>query len=223
MGQKLRTTPELIANTLFETGGFILRPDRPFVWASGQLAPVYCDNRLMLSSPSARDQITEAFLEGIEGMEIDVVVGVATAGIAYAALVADRLGLPMAYVRGQPKGHGRRNQIEGKVPAGSRVVIIEDLIATGGSSLHVANAVSAAAEVTPLLILAIMSYKLKGVEDRFAEADIPMQTLTDFDVLLQVGLEGRRVTASQVDRLRVWQQDVDAWAARNQRRQAADR
>ena len=223
MGQKLHTTSERIANTLFDTGGFILSPDQPFVWASGQLAPVYCDNRLMLSNPNARGRITEAFLEALEGMEIDVVVGVATAGIAYAALVADRLGLPMAYVRGQPKGHGRRNQIEGEVPAGSRAVIIEDLIATGGSSLRVAAAVDAATEVPPLLILAIMSYKLKGVDERFAEAKIPMQTLTDFNVLLQVGLEGRRVTASQVDSLRLWQQDVDAWAAMHQGQQATDR
>ena len=141
MGQKLHTPAERIAHLLMDIGGVKLAPDEPFRWSSGLVAPIYCDNRLMLSYPEARDQIADAFAHSVDGLAVDAIVGVATAGIAYAALVADRMGLPMAYVRGKPKQHGRRNQIEGTLSEGHRVVLIEDLVSTGGSLMRVENVV----------------------------------------------------------------------------------
>ena len=223
MGHKLQGTSARIAQTLLDIRGVIMAPDEPFVWASGHLAPVYCDNRLLLSYPDARTRITKAFLELLDGREIDAVVGVATAGIAYAALVADRLNLPMAYVRGKPKGHGRRRQIEGRLDRGSRVVIIEDLVATGGSSLRVAEVVREAIGVPPLGVWAVITYNLPGVKDKFAATGVPLHTLTTFDVLMQVGLERRFIKASDLDGLQRWQQDVEAWSARHRGQSGGDR
>ena len=214
MGQKLQTTSAQVAGTLLDIGGVIMAPDKPFVWASGLLAPLYCDNRLIISYPEARTRVVDAFVEELADVEIDAVVGVPTAGLAYAAWVADRLGLPMAYARSKPKGHGRRNQVEGHLEPGSRVVIIEDLVATGESSLVVADAVRKVTGVVPVQVMAIVAYGLKGVKDLYAAQGMELKTLTTFDTLLQVGLERRLIKASDAVNLREWQQDVHAWSAK---------
>ena len=223
MGQKLHTSSARIAKTLLDIGGITLSPDQPFVLASGLRAPIYCDNRLMLSYPDARNRITDAFVASLEGVKIDTIVGVATAGIAYAAFVADRLKLPMAYARSKPKGHGRRNQIEGKLERGNRVVIIEDLVSTGKSSLVAVDAVRKVTGIPPLAVWAIVSYNLKGVAARFADVGTPLRTLTTFETLMHVALESRSIRASDVDNLRRWQQDVEGWSATYRDQESVDR
>ncbi|MDX1532535.1 MAG: orotate phosphoribosyltransferase, partial [Rhodothermales bacterium] len=135
---------EQIAEDLLRIGAVVLRPDEPFTWASGLRAPIYCDNRLTLAYPRVRRRITDGLVALLDGVTVDAVAGVATAGIPQAALVAERLGLPMAYVRAEAKGHGRQNRIEGQVKPGQEVVVVEDLLSTGGSAVSAAEALRAA-------------------------------------------------------------------------------
>lgn len=201
-----------LAADLLALGAVSLSPDAPFTWASGLRAPIYCDNRLTLAFPAVREAIAGGFAEIIrtEQLRPHTIVGTATAGIPHAAWLADRLQLPMAYVRSKPKAHGQSNQIEGRIVAGQRVVVIEDLISTGGSSLAVVEALRAVeAEVAALL--AIFSYGLPMAVERFAEANVRVHTLTDFETLLDVaqGLpDGARAT------LRAWQVDPQDWSDR---------
>ena len=146
--------------------------------------------------------------------EVDAIVGVATAGIAHATLVAHCLELPMAYVRPKPKAHGLRKQIEGQLAKGSRVVVIEDLVSTGMSALRAVKVIQSHTGVLPLRVLSIVSYNLKGVASGFESAGVPLETLTTFDTLMQMALEFRHVRASDVDDLRAWQQDPQAWSIR---------
>lgn len=203
-----------IASDLLALGAVILSPDAPFTWASGLRSPIYCDNRLTLSTPAVRDHIAEGFARIVaeQGFEPDVVVGTATAGIAHAAWLADRLTLPMAYVRSKPKGHGRGNQIEGRVEEGQRVVLVEDLVSTGGSSVAAVEALrQAGAEVAA--VLAIFSYGLDASRDAFEEADVPLHTLTDYGTLLDVAAAEGRLDEEARAVLRAWRADPQSWSA----------
>lgn len=180
-------TKELIAKDLLSIEAVFLRPDEPFTWASGIKSPIYCDNRLTLTAPKVRDDIESAFAQLIKDKypECEVVMGTSTSGIPHAAIVADMLDLPMGYVRGSNKSHGRSNQIEGKLEAGQKVVVVEDLISTAGSVLEVVSALrEAGAEV--LGIISIFTYGMKKGLDRLAEANVENTSLSDFDTLVEV-------------------------------------
>ena len=174
-----------IASCLLEIKAVFLRPQEPFTWASGIKSPIYCDNRLTLSYPHIRNQVEQGLAENIRKHypDCEVVAGTSTAGIAHAALVADILGLPMCYVRSSAKDHGRNNQIEGKVEKGQKVVVVEDLISTGGSVIEVVNVLrEVGAEV--LGIASIFTYGLQKGIDRMQEAQVKNVSLSNYDALV---------------------------------------
>ena len=191
-----------IAAGLLSIGAVFLRPEQPFTWASGIKSPIYCDNRLILSAPAVRDTMEKALAELIRANypEVQMLMGTSTAGIAHAALAAAILGLPMGYVRGEAKSHGRTNRIEGKMDPGTKVVVVEDLISTGGSVLEVVDALrEAGAEV--LGVASIFTYGMKKGIERLAEANVKNVSLTDFDAVAEVAAEEGYIAAEDVARL----------------------
>lgn len=197
-----------IARHLLSIGAVFLRPDEPFVWASGIKSPIYCDNRLILTAPEARNEVEQVIADTVrrEYPEAQVLMGTATAGIAHAAIAAHLLGLPMGYVRSGSKDHGRRNQIEGKLTPGERVVVIEDLISTGGSVLDTVAALRAAgAEV--LGVISIFTYGMAKGRQRLAEAGVKCVSLTDLDTIAQVGVQQGYITRGDVARLLAFRDD----------------
>ncbi|RRJ66622.1 orotate phosphoribosyltransferase [Paenibacillus oralis] len=197
-----------IAENLLEIGAVALRPHQPFTWTSGIKSPIYCDNRLTMSYPAIRDLIAESFAALIREVypEAEVIAGTATAGIPHAAFTAQKLGLPMAYIRDKAKGHGKENQIEGLIKPGQKVVVIEDLISTGGSSLKAALAVREAG-AEPLAVLAIFSYQLDKAVNAFAEAGIPLKTLSNYSALIDVAVRRGNIKAEDLELLQSWRQD----------------
>lgn len=197
-----------IARHLLSIGAVFLRPDEPFVWASGIKSPIYCDNRLILTAPEARNEVEQAIADTVrrEYPEAQVLMGTATAGIAHAAIAAHLLGLPMGYVRSGSKDHGRKNQIEGKLTPGEKVVVIEDLISTGGSVLDTVAALRAAgAEV--LGVISIFTYGMAKGRQRLAEAGVKCVSLTDLDTIAQVGVQQGYITQGDVVRLLAFRDD----------------
>lgn len=201
-----------IAGFLLQTKAVILEPAKPFRWASGWLSPIYCDNRITLSFPDIRDRIRDAFVETIRehyGTPA-VIAGVATGAIAQGALVADRMNLPFVYVRSSAKEHGRQNVIEGRISAGDSVVVVEDLVSTGGSSLGAVGALrQAGAEVTGMV--AIFSYGFRMAEERFRREEVPLVTLSDYDTLIQLAVESGYIREEQVRMLGQWKEDPAGW------------
>ncbi|KHL93578.1 orotate phosphoribosyltransferase [Paenibacillus sp. IHB B 3415] len=208
----LENKSEQVARYLLEIGAVALRPQEPFTWTSGIKSPIYCDNRLTLSFPVVRSYIADAFAELIRASypDAEVIAGTATAGIPHAAWVADKLGLPMAYIRDKAKGHGKQNQIEGLIAPGQKVIVIEDLISTGGSSIKAAQAVQEAGGV-PLAVLAIFSYELDRAVEAFAAADIPLQSLSNYSTLIDVALAQGTIADSDVALLQSWRKDPAAF------------
>lgn len=197
-----------IARHLLSIGAVFLRPDEPFVWASGIKSPIYCDNRLILTAPEARNEVEQAIADTVrrEYPEAQVLMGTATAGIAHAAIAAHLLGLPMGYVRSGSKDHGRKNQIEGKLTPGEKVVVIEDLISTGGSVLDTVAALRAAgAEV--LGVISIFTYGMAKGRQRLAEVGVKCVSLTDLDTIAQVGVQQGYITQGDVARLLAFRDD----------------
>jgi len=191
-----------IAGELLKIGAVFLRPDEPFTWASGIKSPVYCDNRLILTAPEARTVVEQAMADTVrrEFPAAEVLMGTATAGIAHAAIAAHILGLPMGYVRSGAKDHGRGNQIEGKLEQGAKVVVIEDLISTGGSVIDAAMALrEAGAEV--LGIISIFTYGMQKGIARLEAANLQSVSLTDFDTLVTVAAEGGYIVQEDILRL----------------------
>ncbi|MFV0314905.1 MAG: orotate phosphoribosyltransferase, partial [Anaerotignum sp.] len=177
----------LIAKDLLSIGAVFLRPEEPFTWASGIKSPIYCDNRLTLTSPNVRNHIENALADTIrkEYPSCEVIMGTSTAGIAHAAITAHILDLPMGYVRSGAKDHGRNNQIEGKLEKGQKVVVVEDLISTGGSVIEVVNVLrEAGAEV--LGVVSIFTYAMQKGLDRLADANVKNISLSDFDAVTEV-------------------------------------
>lgn len=192
----------LIAKDLLSIGAVFLRPQEPFTWASGIKSPIYCDNRLILSEPAARDRVEQAIADTVKKNypECEVLMGTSTAGIAHAALAANILRLPMGYVRSGAKDHGRTNQIEGKLKPGDRVVVVEDLISTGGSVIEVVETLrSAGAEV--LGIVSIFTYNMKKGIERLARAEVKNISLSNFDLLAEVAAEEGYIPAEDVERV----------------------
>jgi len=198
----MQTRAAQIARDLLGIGAVFLRPDEPFTWASGIRSPIYCDNRLTLSDPAVRSDVESGLAaiitEYYPGCQ--VIMGTSTAGIAHAAIAAYLLGLPMGYVRAGAKDHGRANRIEGKLTAGDRVVVVEDLISTGGSVIEVVEALRAAGGDV-LGIASIFTYGLAEADDRLAAADVTNHSLTDFDTLVSVAAEDGTIAAQSVGRL----------------------
>lgn len=191
-----------IASDLLKIQAVFFRPDEPFTWASGIKSPVYCDNRLTLTSVDVRTDVEQGLAETIRTYypDAEVLMGTSTAGIAHAAITAHLMGLPMGYVRSGNKDHGRKNQIEGKLEPGQKVVVVEDLISTGGSVIEVVNVLrEAGAEV--LGIVSIFTYGMKKGLDRLAEANITNHSLTDFDTIAEVAAETGYIKAEDVKRL----------------------
>ena len=204
----MQNTARAAARGLLEIAAVYLRPDEPFTWASGIKSPIYCDNRLILTAPEARNEVEQAIADTVrrEYPEAQVLMGTATAGIAHAAIAAHLLGLPMGYVRSGSKDHGRRNQIEGKLTPGERVVVIEDLISTGGSVLDTVAALRAAgAEV--LGVISIFTYGMAKGRQRLAEAGVKCVSLTDLDTIAQVGVQQGYITQGDVARLLAFRDD----------------
>ena len=195
-------TERLIAKDLLSIKAVFFRPDQPFTWASGIKSPVYCDNRLTLTAPAVRTDVENALAETVkrEYPDAEVLMGTSTAGIAHAAITGHILGLPMGYVRSGAKDHGRGNQIEGKLEAGQKVVVIEDLISTGGSVIEVVNVLrEAGAEV--LGIVSIFTYGMKKGIDRLAEANVKNTSLTNFDAIAEVAAEENYISKADISRL----------------------
>lgn len=193
---------ELISKDLLSIGAVFLRPDEPFTWASGIKSPIYCDNRLTLSAPKVRDDIENAIANTVKEKypEAEVLMGTSTAGIAHAAIAAHILDIPMGYVRSGAKDHGRQNQIEGKLEKGQKVVVIEDLISTGGSVIEVVDVLrEAGAEV--LGIVSIYTYGMKKGLERLAAANVENTSLTDFDTTVEVAAEIGYIKAEDKERL----------------------
>ncbi|AOZ91648.1 orotate phosphoribosyltransferase [Paenibacillus crassostreae] len=209
---KVAEIPGSIASYLLQIEAVALSPKQPFTWTSGIKSPIYCDNRLTMSYPVIRDYIAESFATVIREQypEAEVIAGTATAGIPHAAWVAQKLNLPMAYIRDKAKGHGKQNQIEGHIKPNQKVVVIEDLISTGGSSLKAALAVKEAGG-QPMAVLAIFSYQLDQAVDAFAEAGIPLQSLSNYGALMEVALEQGKIEAGDITVLKAWREDPSSF------------
>ncbi|MBQ8391064.1 MAG: orotate phosphoribosyltransferase [Clostridia bacterium] len=193
---------ELIAKDLLKIKAVFLSPDEPFTWASGIKSPIYCDNRLTLTAPEVRTDVEKSLAEVVKTHypEAEVLMGTSTAGIAHAAITAHLLDMPMGYVRSGAKDHGRQNQIEGKLQKGDKVVVIEDLISTGGSVIEVVEALRAAgAEV--LGIASIFTYGMQKGLDRLSAANVKNISLTDFDTIVEVAANENYIKAEDKERL----------------------
>ena len=192
-----------IAHDLLSIGAVFLRPDEPFTWASGIKSPIYCDNRLTLTAPAVRTHVEEGLVDVIckNYPEVEVLMGTSTAGIAHAAIVGHLMGLPMGYVRSGNKDHGRQNRIEGKLLPGQKVVVVEDLISTGGSCIEVVEALrEAGAEV--LGVASIFTYGLKKGIDRMEAASVKNVGLSNFDAVCEVAAEEGKIRPEDIERLR---------------------
>ena len=204
----MESTARRIAEDLLSIRAVFFRPDEPFTWASGIKSPVYCDNRLILTAPDVRTEVETALMQTIrrEYPDAEVLMGTSTAGIAHAAITAQMMGLPMGYVRSSSKDHGRQNQIEGRLEKGQKVVVVEDLISTGGSVLEVVNVLrEAGAEV--LGIVSIFTYGMKRGLERLAAAKVRNVSLTNFDVIAQVAAEQKYIKPEDVARLLQFRND----------------
>jgi len=201
-----------IAQFLLDANAVKLNPNNPFTWASGWKSPIYCDNRVTLSFPHIRSFIKSALADGIKKNfpEVNILVGVATAGIAIGALAADVLDLPYAYARPKPKEHGLKNQIEGKIEPGQKIVVIEDLISTGGSSLKVVDYLRENGYEV-LGMAAIFTYGFPIADERFMQSDCPYFTLSNYSALIEEALKTGYVKPEQIEGLTNWRKDPSSW------------
>lgn len=203
-----------IAKILLDLKAVSLSPKAPYTWASGIKSPIYCDNRLTLSFPKER-KIIEEELKGLikeKFPEVEYLMGTATAGIPHAAIVADKMNLPMGFVRSSNKDHGKGNKIEGKIVEGAKVVVIEDLFSTGGSSIKAANALKEAGfEV--LGVCGIFSYNLDECKKNFEDSKLPFYSLTNYDELLDIALQIDYIEHDDLEKLRAWKKDIkdESW------------
>jgi len=201
-----------IAEELLKIKAVVINPNKPFRWASGILSPIYCDNRKTLSYPKIRTSIRNAFVDCIreEFGKPDVIAGVATGGIAQGALVAHEMGLPFVYVRPEPKKHGMENQVEGDLTSGQSVVVVEDLISTGGSSIKAIQALKNAGAVVKGLV-AVFTYGFDEAVNNFKKENVIFHTLTDYQTLIKVALEKEYITEAQFGLLENWAKNPKDW------------
>lgn len=201
-----------ISGMLLKIGSIKINPETPFTWSSGWLAPIYCDNRLALSFPTIRNFIKEQLAETVNYYfpTVEAIAGVATAGISQGALVADLLGLPFLYVRSKPKGHGMENLVEGRVVKDQRVVVIEDLISTGGSALKAAEGLRTNG-MQVLGMVAIFTYGLEASIQNFRHANIELHSLSNYQVLIEEAVKQNYVSSDKLESLRSWREMPDKW------------
>jgi orotate phosphoribosyltransferase len=203
-----------IASHLLEIGAVFLQPNEPFTWSSGIKSPIYCDNRLTLSYPKVRKEIANGLKTLIEEHfpEAEVIAGTATAGIAHAAWVSDLMNKPMCYVRSKAKSHGKGKQIEGKVTEGHKVVVVEDLISTGGSAITCVEALRAAG-CDVLGIVSIFTYELEAGREKLADANVVSYSLSDYSALVEVAAEKGVISAEDMNKLQQWRKNPadEAW------------
>lgn len=208
----MKTLGKLIASKLIEVKAIKLQPNNPFTWASGWKAPIYCDNRKTLSYPQIRSLIKLELARVISETfgDVEAIAGVATGAIAQGALVADLLGLPFVYVRSSPKDHGLENLVEGELKPNSKVVVIEDLVSTGGSSLKAAEAIrNFGCEV--LGMVAVYTHGFPMAEQNFEKAEVKLVTLTDYDQVIEEALRTGYISAENVELLREWRKSPETW------------
>ncbi len=205
-------TAKKTAKLLLEINAIKLQPNRPFTWASGWNSPIYCDNRISLSHPKVRDYIRDSFIKDIREnyKQVAVIAGVATGAIAMGVLIADVLNIPFVYVRPEPKKHGRKNQIEGFLEKGKKVLVIEDLISTGKSSINAVKALQEA-EVEVLGMYAIFSYGFPQASDLFEKENIKLITLSNYKYLLLQALEDGTITEKENKILKKWRENPATW------------
>jgi len=203
---------KLIAEKLLEVGAVKLSVDKPFTWASGWKSPIYCDNRKLLSFPFIRDFVKSELCNKIfeQYSETEAIAGVATAGIPWGALVADQLKLPFVYVRAKPKTHGMGNQIEGVISAGEKMIMIEDLISTGMSSLEAVAALQTN-NVHVISVISIFNYGFQTAIDAFAKANVQFESLTDYATLIELAIEKSIVKAEEQASLLKWREHPETW------------
>jgi orotate phosphoribosyltransferase len=201
-----------VASDLLDIGAIRLRPDEPFIWSSGWHSPIYCDNRLSLSYPTIRTRIRNYLAQAVKLAypKVEAIAGVATAGIPQGALIADILDLPFLYVRSKPKGHGMENMIEGKITPGQKIVLVEDLVSTGGSSLKAAEALQQS-KFEILGMVAIFTYGFDIATRNFQEAKIPLICLSNYDMMLQEAVKRNMVKEDQLSSLQQWRKSPATW------------
>ncbi|WP_374056609.1 orotate phosphoribosyltransferase [Rossellomorea sp. FM04394] len=201
-----------IAKKLLDIEAVFLNPSEPFTWSSGIKSPIYCDNRLTLSYPAVRDEISTGLVEIIKENfpHVEVIAGTATAGIPHAAWVSEKLNLPMCYVRSKAKAHGKGKQIEGKAAPGQKVVVVEDLISTGGSCITAVNALREAG-CDVLGVVAIFTYELEKGKRMFDEQDIEAYALSDYSSLLDAAVQNEIIREDELEQLKLWREDPENW------------
>ncbi len=201
-----------IAQYLLQINAIKLQPQQPFTWASGWQSPIYCDNRLSLSHPEVRTFIKNELAKKIQSEfeGVDAIVGVATAGIAPGALAADVLNLPFAYIRPKPKEHGRQNIIEGKLSAGQKVVVVEDLVSTGGSSLKAVAALRDA-DIDVLGMVSIFTYGFDLAKQNFENANCKYISLSDYPTMIEIAYKEGFITSNDIESLNQWRKAPDKW------------
>ncbi|MFV0559536.1 MAG: orotate phosphoribosyltransferase [Enterococcus sp.] len=210
------TMNQEVAKDLLDIKAVFLSPNDPFTWASGIKSPIYCDNRITMSYPNVRRTIAKGLAEKIKATfpEVEVIAGTATAGIPHAAWIAEILDLPMVYIRSKAKDHGKGNQIEGRISQGQKMVIIEDLISTGGSVLEAATA--ATREGADVLgVAAIFTYELQTGRENFAKANLPLVTLTNYSTLIETARAEEYINESELSLLKDWRKDPENWLNNN--------
>lgn len=207
----MKSIETTIAKDLLEIEAVFLSPSEPFTWASGIKSPIYCDNRITMSYPKVRKEIAQGLADKIKEVypNVEVIAGTATAGIPHAAWVAEILDLPMVYIRSKAKDHGKGNQIEGRIFEGQKMVVIEDLISTGGSVLEAAEAAKREG-ANVLGVAAIFTYELPKGKENFGN-EMPLLTLTNYSVLIEAALEEKYIDETELDLLKEWKQDPENW------------
>ena len=210
----MRKVEKKIAHLLLQNKSIKLNPAKPFQWTSGWKSPIYCDNRKILSCPEVRDYIRNEFVNVIRKNfgDVEAIAGVATGAIAYGALVADRMNLPFMYVRSSAKSHGLENLIEGDPKPGQRIVVIEDLISTGSSSIRAVEALRMSG-CDVLGMVAIFTYGFQFSEEKFSKADCRLITLSNYEALLEHAIESGYISSENLEILKKWRQDPENWPA----------
>ncbi|HOI49687.1 MAG TPA: orotate phosphoribosyltransferase [Prolixibacteraceae bacterium] len=208
----METTQVEVTKLLLQINTIKVQPSNPFTWASGWKAPIYCDNRKILSYPDARNFIRDQFVKVIREKypQAEVIAGVATGAIAHGVLVADQMGLPFIYVRAEPKSHGLENLIEGDLKPGQKVVVVEDLVSTGTSSLKVAEAINNFGGDV-LGMVAIFSYNFPQARENFKKANLELTPLSRYQTLIELALEAGEITEEEVEKLMQWREDPANW------------
>ncbi|MDP4008319.1 MAG: orotate phosphoribosyltransferase [Candidatus Peregrinibacteria bacterium] len=205
-----------VAKALLEIGAVRLKPSDPFTWTSGLKSPIYCDNRMLISHPEAYELVVDAFvdiIENTENLDFEYLAGTATAGIPWAAFLAYDIAMPMVYVRSKPKEHGAAKMIEGDLPDGSHVIVVEDLISTGGSSIVTVNALREEGSCTVTDVLAIFSYNFAKASTRFKESNVNAYTVTNIQTLTDVAVEMGKITKEEQEMVLSFTRDAEAWQA----------